>query len=320
MNDAASSDQPVSRTDSGSGAALLAERRRQNLSLGDVSRQLKLSVRQVEALERDDFSGYQGPVFVHGFIRNYAKLLALDPVPLIRAADRLLNPAPVQVEAGPVPSGVSDAHRGGKSMWPFVAGTVAVVLVAGLMLMNRGGSKPEEPQVPKLSAGEQLAAVPATNEKRQPDARPADKRIAGKPVVDKPVAEKPAIEKSSAEKPIPEKPVEERGAAEKRVEASAPTSQANLPGPISSSEATETGPRMRIRMIFDQDSWVEIKDRNGNTVFGQLNAAGTRRSASGEPPLSIVVGNAAGVRLFQGDKSIDLAPHTRVDVARLTIE
>jgi cytoskeleton protein RodZ len=73
-------------------------------------------------------------------------------------------------------------------------------------------------------------------------------------------------------------------------------------------------------MVFEQDSWVEIKDRNGNTIFGQLNPAGSRRSASGEPPLSVVVGNAAGVRLFQGDKSIDLAPHTRVDVARLTLE
>lgn len=320
MNDAASSDQPVLRTDSGSGAALLAERRRQNLSLGDVSRQLKLSVRQVEALERDDFSGYQGPVFVHGFIRNYAKLLALDPVPLIRAADRLLNPAPVQVEAGPVPSRVRDAPRGGKSMWPFVAGTVVVVLVAGLMFMKRGGNEPEQPQVQKPPAREQRAAVPATNEKRQPAARPADKPVAGKPVVDKPVAEKPVTEKSSAEKPAPKKQVEDRGAAEKRVEASAPTLQANLPRPISGPEAMGTGPRMSVRMIFDQDSWVEIKDRNGNTVFGQLNAAGTRRSASGETPLSIVVGNAAGVRLFQGDKSIDLVPHTRVDVARLTIE
>ena len=75
-----------------------------------------------------------------------------------------------------------------------------------------------------------------------------------------------------------------------------------------------------VRMIFEQDSWVEIKDRTGNTIFGQLSPAGSRRSVSGEPPLSVVVGNAAGVRLFQGDKNIDLAPHTRVDVARLTLE
>ncbi|HYN27305.1 MAG TPA: helix-turn-helix transcriptional regulator, partial [Burkholderiales bacterium] len=89
------------------GAALLAERRRQGLSLGDVSRQLKLSVRQVEALERDDYSGFSGAVFVHGFIRNYAKLLNLGPDPLIRAADQILNPPalasePLAAAAGPL--------------------------------------------------------------------------------------------------------------------------------------------------------------------------------------------------------------------------
>jgi len=74
--------EPVSSPADGqgaAGAALLRERRRQGLSLGDISRQLKLSVRQVEALERDDYSGYKSPVFIHGFIRNYAKLLGLDP-------------------------------------------------------------------------------------------------------------------------------------------------------------------------------------------------------------------------------------------------
>ena len=82
----------------------------------------------------------------------------------------------------------------------------------------------------------------------------------------------------------------------------------------------ESGGRVTVRLIFEQVSWVEIKDRAGNTIFGQLNPAGSRRSINGEAPLSVVVGNAAGVRLFQGDKSIDLAPHTRVDVARLKLE
>ena len=43
------------------GAQLLAERRAQGLSLGDVARQLKLSVRQVEALERDEYAALPGP-------------------------------------------------------------------------------------------------------------------------------------------------------------------------------------------------------------------------------------------------------------------
>lgn len=316
MNDAATNGQPVAGADSGPGAVLLAERRRQNLSLGDVSRQLKLSVRQVEALERDDFSGFQGPVFVHGFIRNYAKLLALDPSPMIRAADRLLNPVPVHVEPEPVITRAREKPRTGKSMWLAVAGVAIVALVAGLVYVNnRGASAPQRQPAPASPASEQVAAAAGAGEKRQPGTKQTDK-----PAAEKGVAEKSGPEKSASEKPAVEKLPEEKIAAAKPAEKQAAASQENLPKPISSAEAVETGPRMTIRMTFDQDSWVEIKDRNGNTVFGQLNTAGTRRSASGEPPLTIVVGNAAGVRLFQGDKSIDLAPHTRVDVARLTVE
>jgi cytoskeleton protein RodZ len=110
--------------------------------------------------------------------------------------------------------------------------------------------------------------------------------------------------------------------AEARTEAktkseSATRVPAEAAAPIAVDDSSE---RLTVRMIFDQDSWVEIKDRAGNTIFGQLTAAGSRRSVSGERPLTVVVGNAAGVRLFQGDKSIDLAPYTRVDVARLTLE
>lgn len=328
MSEAAAGAQPAAGGDSGPGAMLLAERRRQNLSLGDVSRQLKLSVRQVEALERDDFSGFQGPVFVHGFIRNYSKLLGLDPGPLIRSADQLLNPVPVQVAPEPVVVREREVRGQGKSKWPVIAGVAVVVVVAGLVLANRGGD-PKRKQVPDSTMSEQIAAAPAVTEKRQAAPRVAE-RSAEKTGVEKPAAEKPgqekvATEKRGEEKPITDKPSTDKPAAEKPVaekSAENPVAPAHesAPKPIASAEAGDTGPQMVIRMIFDQDSWVEIKDRNGNTVFGQLNPAGSRRSARGEPPLSIVVGNAAGVRLFQGDKSIDLAPHTRVDVARLTVE
>ena len=108
--------------------------------------------------------------------------------------------------------------------------------------------------------------------------------------------------------------------AEAKAEVKAETSERRVRAQTGGAIAAETGARVTVRMVFAQNSWVEIKDRSGNTIFGQLNLAGSRRSISGEPPLSVVVGNAAGVQLFQGDKSIDLAPHTRVDVARLTLE
>ncbi|HYJ19287.1 MAG TPA: RodZ domain-containing protein [Burkholderiales bacterium] len=318
MNDAAANAQPAATAVSGPGAVLLAERRRQNLSLGDVSRQLKLSVRQVEALERDDFSGFQGPVFVHGFIRNYSKLLGLESAPLIRSADQLLNPAPVHVAPDPAVIREKEDAAAAKPKWPLIAGVAIVVLVAGLMLVNNRG-EPTPEQAPEPTVSEQIAAAPVEAEKNQPSARQAEKAVE-RPVAEKPGKDRTVPEKTAPEKTPPEKSAEPAAAVEKPAQKPATPTQEGLANPGAGAEAAETGPRMVIRMIFEQDSWVEIKDRNGNTVFGQLNAAGSRRSASGEPPLSIVVGNAAGVRLFQGEKSVDLAPHTRVDVARLILE
>jgi len=258
----------------GAGAALLMERRRQGLSLGDISRQLKLSVRQVEALERDDYSGFTGPVFVHGFIRNYAKLLNLDPDPLIRAADQILNPPapasePVAAAASPLV-----VRRRKIGMVPAVsAGAAIAVVVAAVAVLvgNRGGSKPA-PDEPVIAAIERSA-------------QPTEHAPAAKPAAAQPAAEQPAARPAAG-----------------------------------NAAAAEPGERATLRMVFDQESWVEIKDRNGNTLFGQLNPAGSRRSVSGEPPFDVVVGNAAGVRLTYKDENVDLSAHTQVDVARLTLE
>ncbi|HKQ24480.1 MAG TPA: RodZ domain-containing protein [Burkholderiales bacterium] len=253
----------------GAGSSLLAERRRQGLSLGDISRQLKLSVRQVEAIERDDYSGFGGPVFVHGFIRNYAKLLNLDPDPLVRAADRILNPPVLEREPLVAPAGPLVVRRRKIGMVPAAsAGAVVAVVVVAILVGNRGGSKPA-PEEPVVAAVEQ-AAQPT-----QPV--PAPKSA---------VAPSPSAARTGAGNAV----------------------------------AAETGPRATLRMVFDQESWVEIKDRNGNTIFGQLSPAGSRRSVSGEPPFDVVVGNAAGVRLTYKDENVDLSAHTQVDVARLTLE
>ncbi len=270
MNEAAAKN-GQSSAPGGAGAALLMERRRQGLSLGDISRQLKLSVRQVEALERDDYSGFTGPVFVHGFIRNYAKLLNLGPDQLIRAADQiLLSAAPAREPVAAVPSPLA-ARRPRIGLVPVVsAGAAVAVVVVAVLVGNRGASKPARDQ-PVIATAEQ----PAQPRERAPAAKPAAAQPAAKP------AAKPAAANAVAVAP---------------------------------------GERAILRMVFDQESWVQIKDRSGNTIFGQLNPAGSRRSVSGEPPFDLVVGNAAGVRLTYKDAIVDLSAHTEVDVARLTLE
>ena len=57
------------------GQLLRAARLERGLSIEDVARQMRLSVRQVTALEEDDYTKLASGTFLRGFVRNYAKLL-----------------------------------------------------------------------------------------------------------------------------------------------------------------------------------------------------------------------------------------------------
>src|SRR5437879_12974173 len=80
------------------------------------------------------------------------------------------------------------------------------------------------------------------------------------------------------------------------------------------------GNEARIRLEFDRESWVEIRDRDGKTLMSQLNPAGSRRLVLGRPPLSLVIGSGTAVRLTYNDKPVDLKPYIQIEVARLTLD
>ncbi len=75
-----------------------------------------------------------------------------------------------------------------------------------------------------------------------------------------------------------------------------------------------------LQFVFDKESWVEIRDGSGKIIFSQLNQSGSKRRLYGKPPLSVIVGNAHGVRLTYNNAPVDLERHTKVDVARFTLE
>lgn len=92
------------------------------------------------------------------------------------------------------------------------------------------------------------------------------------------------------------------------------------PEPLAPADAALLASTARLEFRFERDSWVEVKDGQGTVVLSTLNRAGTTQSLEGRPPFAIVVGNASGVRLRFNDAEVNLAPHTRIDVARLTLE
>lgn len=70
----------------GCGRRLREAREAAGLSLADVGARLKMPVRVVESLEREDWSRLGAPVFVRGQLRSYSRLLGLTTEPIVTAS------------------------------------------------------------------------------------------------------------------------------------------------------------------------------------------------------------------------------------------
>jgi cytoskeleton protein RodZ len=264
-------------------------REAQSLTTADVARRLKLSVWQVEALESGQYQQLPGPIFVRGFIRNYARLLKLDPEELVHAVAGMLPDSMPHPEGPPsrdIPFPASGARRW-RGYAAAAAGVVAVLAVYEFYFNDERATVATQPG--------SVAALPSAVE--APPAAPTRKP-------------QEAQAKQPAATPAPTPAPQVASAAPAATPASAPQPRERIAHPDD----------REVRFVFDEESWVEIRDRNDQTIFAQLNRAGTTRRVSGLPPLHIVVGNAQGVRMTYDGREIDLARHTKIDVARLTLE
>lgn len=273
------------------GVALRAARAAQNLSVADVARQLKLSVSQVEALEAGAFDRLPGPVFVRGFIRNYARLLKVDPDGILRLIESDLAAPQARDERLPaqdIPYPTAVVRR-----WPKYV-LAALLVTAGLVAYEFYWNEPTLVPAPKPSAGPAVV-VPLPALPAQGVAPAAGTAVAP-----------PAAQEAG---PADESAVQPAGGAAKASSAASPQSDAQpQPG------------EAEVRLVFDDNSWVQIRDRSGKAIFSRLNPGGTEQRVSGNPPFTLVVGNARGVRLTYNERPVALERYIKVDVARLTLE
>ncbi|MBZ0091370.1 MAG: DUF4115 domain-containing protein [Sulfuricellaceae bacterium] len=259
--------------------------------MNEVARQLKLSVRQIEALEADDYGSLPGPTFVRGFVRNYAKILRIDPAPVLSAYQNTDPQQPVQVISAPDNQvAFSEGPRSFPYKWAFGLVVGVTLAAAGWGLYNLPSREP------MIAAKVKVPALP-----------PAVKRAAQVPAA----APAHEAEPASAALPAPEAPH-----ALQATEGSLVPSA--LPPPAVPLVNAEKG--KAILLEFSGMSWVEVRDRNNQILFSQLGQAGNSQSVQGTPPFEVVIGKASVVKLSYNGKPVDLAPYTRVEVARLKLD
>jgi hypothetical protein len=95
---------------------------------------------------------------------------------------------------------------------------------------------------------------------------------------------------------------------------------AALPSATADGSAAAASPSAPLRLVVERESWVEVKDGEGNLLLSQKLQPGSDRTVDGKGRFTLVIGNASGVRLSFRGQPVDLAPYTRSEVARLTLE
>jgi cytoskeleton protein RodZ len=94
----------------------------------------------------------------------------------------------------------------------------------------------------------------------------------------------------------------------------------DLPPASAAVAAPAMPPSTALVFEFDANSWIEVRDATQKTVFVGEYPRGTRQVVDGVAPFQVWIGKSSAVRLTYGERSIDLKPFTREDVARLVVE
>lgn len=281
------------------GAFLASERQCQGLSVGDVAAKLRMGIIQVEALERNDYGKLPTGTFLRGFVRSYAKVLGLDQERVIRLLE--------QTHPGGGKPGIVVPSQNIKFTSPdeqFSTPRARAALFAILLLALALGGwywwnfiRPEQLAAAKtqtINVADVENADPGTAAPVEPMNRNADARAPQEIPPSGSLNAKPKAEAKNA------------------ADLTTPTAQAASRKPAAS------GGTM-LHFAFLGESWVEVVDGNGKTLVSHRYKEGEEEELDGKSPLSVVIGNTRNTRLTYNGADFDLAPHTRVSVARFIL-
>lgn len=77
-----------------------------------------------------------------------------------------------------------------------------------------------------------------------------------------------------------------------------------------------------IHIVFSEETWMEIKDKNGELLLSRMNAAGSEKWIGGgqRTPYQVTVGKAKAVRLYYRGREVDLSKYNQTGLVHLVLE
>jgi cytoskeleton protein RodZ len=286
----------LSEPEAGPGSVLRGKREALGVTLREVSETLNLSITIIQAIEADDYERLPGPVFARGYVRAYARLLGLDPDPLLALSPKRDDPATATRRSTGQSFGNRLARRPG-----LILGAVGLLLLVAVLFGLQW-----------WPAGDEAGTGGATVAQREQAER----------VLEDPPWNFPELGDPPVVVPFEEAPVEDRMAPGGNPMTGGAVAG---PGPDQPQQTPSTPLRLtalgedRLSLRFTADSWVQVRDASGADLYSELGRAGDHVELVGQGPLRILLGNAPGAQLAFNGEPVPLGPHTRNNVATLVL-
>jgi cytoskeleton protein RodZ len=284
------------------GKVLAAQREAMGWTVEQVADQLKLAVRQVVALEAGDYASLPSPAVTRGFVRAYAKLMKLDPAPLV-AQIAIDTPAPAEANPAavrrPSPASFSQAKfpsHGKRSSLPlgWIAGAVAVVAVAGAAWhfgLVPGGKHAESAGVAKPEVAHGASADAVGGSSTETLQNPAVPLIS----VPGAVVNAPASTATGAP-PTAGSTAQLSAPPASPATTQAPAAAPAAPAAAAPAAADPASGANALVLSVREDAWIEVRPAKGGTpMIKRLVKAGSTETVNVDQPVRVIVGNPGAV-------------------------
>ena len=253
------------------GGELRSMRKKQGIDIDTVAERLKLSIEQIEALEKGEYSLLPGIVFVTGFLRSYARLLKWDEQEFAGRLKMVVPDERGHVYAVERQAGKKgfDYRQNEKAAFPkWILGVAVGILFGGGIYawQNKSNQETAYQNQQDSSAVQNSMQAPALKASNVTVSKMPDEKIADK-VQAANASEASAVAASAEEVPVSVAPDE-------------------------------------LWLKVQYRSNLIVKDKNGKMVFSQIIPEGSERRFQGGAPYDVWIGISTGAQANFGGKEI----------------
>lgn len=293
------------------GQLLKAARLRAGVHLAVLSATLKIPVRQLEALEADQYQLGQSPVFVRGLTSSVCRQLRIDPAPILSLLPHggtYLEPHGTVRQAHVRPADFG-RMRGLSPRIPvrawWAAFSMLTTIAALLWLPNPAQWAWLDAMSAQFAASQPEVRTVMSAPDAQNSTSAADAAPLGAVSVVPTVATAPASSPSVA-------------AVETPVVIQNPPAVANSASKLPMPGASVQAPQLQFTAT--ESSWIEIRDTKNQVVWSGVLKAGETNRVPVPQAVNVVIGRADAIQLTFKGQAFDLKPHTKVNVARFEVQ